>query len=136
MCYFLYGAVNREINERDYKNIIKNSKYHFVPGDIADVNSCVANCAENYRITSNHCDCESAVGGKDIYNEELKNWEELLLKLKTAQGIKYVLLSKNWWKETNTKQETIHIDDVDIASFLADIENNCLYQIYLYPKYY
>ncbi|MBR3778822.1 MAG: hypothetical protein IKL13_03740, partial [Clostridia bacterium] len=65
--------------------------------------------------------------------EELK---DLLLNLQNVRGIKYVLISKNWWKETNSKQETVHIQEMDILHFLANMEDNCLYKIELYKKYY
>ena len=55
--------------------------------------------------------------------------------LQNVRGIKYVLISKNWWKETNKKQETVHIRDIDVLHFLANIEENCLYKIELYKKY-
>lgn len=136
MCYFLYGAINREINSEDYDKILKNSNYCFNQGDIVDVNDCVENCKGSYRITLNHCDCDTSIGNKDKKGNDLEEFKELLLNLKSVRGIKYVLLSKNWWADTNTKQETVHIDDINILDFLANIEDNCLYKIELYQKYY
>lgn len=136
MCYFLYGAVNNGINDDDYKIAIKNSEYIFNCGDINDVNDCVENCGVEYRITTNHCDCDTAIGQKHTNKEELKSLEKLLLNLKKVRGIKYILISKNWVEETNNKQETVHIDDIDILHFFANAEDNCLYKIELYKKYY
>ncbi len=64
MCYFLYGAVNRGVNDSDFKAKTENSEFHFNLGDISDVNQCVKNCTADYRITRNHCDCNTAIGGK------------------------------------------------------------------------
>ncbi|MBE6903789.1 MAG: hypothetical protein E7480_04185 [Ruminococcaceae bacterium] len=136
MCYFLYGAVNNGINDDDYKKATKDAEYHFNCGDINSVNNCVENCGTGYRITLNHCDCDTAIGQKNTNKNQLKNLEELLLYIKKVRGIKHILISKNWWKETNNKQETVHIDDIDILSFLANMEDNCLYKIELYKKYY
>ena len=136
MCYFLYGAINDGFNSDDYNKAIKDSEYHFNTGNIKQVNTCVENCGNRYRITSNRCDCDTAVGGKQINRKGLKKLEEVLISLKSVRGIKYVLLSKNWWEENNNEQKTIHIDDVDVLRFLADVEDNCLYKIELYPKYY
>lgn len=136
MCYFLYGSVNKGVNDSDYKNTIKNHNFHFNFGDVSDVNLCVKNCTDDYRITNNHCDCHTAIGHKNTDEHELKELSSLLFNLKDVRGIKYVLLSKNWLKDTNKKQETLHIDDVDVVSLLANAEDNCLYKIELYKKYY
>ena len=66
----------------------------------------------------------------------MKSLEKLLINLKKVRGIKYILISKNWVKETNNKQEIVHIDDIDILHFLANAEDNCLYRIEMYKKYY
>ncbi len=136
MCYFLYGAVNKGVNESDFLNATKNFNYRFNTGDIRDVNLCVKNCTNDYRITGNHCDCHTAIGQKNTDEKELQELSSLLLKFKEVRGIKYALLSKNWWKDTNKKQETIHIDDIDVPSFLANIDDNCLYKFELYKKHY
>lgn len=136
MCYFLYGAVNDGINDSDFKAKTENFDFRFNTGDIKDVNLCVKNCTSDYRITRNHCDCHTAIGGKSVDEKELKDLSSLLLNLKDVRGIKYALLCKNWWKDTNKKQETVHIDDVNMEEFLANAEDNCLYKIELYRKYY
>ncbi len=135
MCYFLYGAVNDGINETDYEKATKNFSYHFKIGRKSDVNNCVKNCLKDYRITLNHCDCDSPIGSDDVNNKELKDIEQFLINLKSVRGIKHILISKNWIQEINTKEETIHIDDIDIKAFLANIEKNCLYKIEMYPRY-
>ena len=64
MCYFLYGAINDGINVDDYEKTIKDTEYHFRFGNITSVNECVASCDNSYRITLNHCDCDTAIGQK------------------------------------------------------------------------
>ncbi len=136
MCYFLYGAVNDGINADDYNKVIKNTGFYFRIGDTTAVNECVAGCDSSYRITRNHCDCHTAEGQKHTHKNELKELRELLLNLQNVRGIRYVLISKNWVNETNNKQETVHIQDIDVLCFFADMEDNCLYRIDLYKKYY
>jgi hypothetical protein len=136
MCYFLYGAINEGINKDDYEKIAKNTEYHFSFGDVESVNECVTNCDSSYRITLNHCDCDTAIGQKHTNKKELEELKDLLLNLQNVRGIKHILISKNWWEETNNKQETVHIQDIDILHFLANMEDNCLYKIELYKKYY
>ncbi len=135
MCYFLYGAVNNGVNKTDYEKAAKNFSYHFKAGTKDDVNNCVDNCLKDYRITLNHCDCDSPIGAKDVTKEEIKEIEELLISIKSVRGIKHIFISKNWINKSNTKEENVHIDDINIADFLANIEENCLYKIQMYPRY-
>ncbi|MBR2715329.1 MAG: hypothetical protein IKB73_03880 [Ruminococcus sp.] len=136
MCYFLYGAVNEGVNISDYNNAVMNSNFLFKIGTADDVNSFVKNCGTDYRITSEHCDCHTSIGCNDANNKELENYKELLLKFRTIRGIKYVLLSKNWWKNTNSKHKAVHIDDIDISNFLSNIKEDCLYKLELYPRFF
>ena len=136
MCYFLYGAINNGLNIADYEKIMKDTSYYFNVGSIKDVNKCVAERDRSYRITQSICDCENAIGQKKPDRKELEELKDLLLNLQKVRGIKHILISKNWWKETNTKVETVHIEDIDIINFLANIEDNCLYKVELYKKYY
>lgn len=136
MCYFLYGAINDGINAEDYKIATKNSMYHFNVGKNNDVNLSVKNNDALYRITSKHCDCDSPFGEKKTNKKELEDLQVLFLNLKSVRGIKHIYISKNWSGEVNEKEETFHIDNIDIMTFLANAEENCLYKIELYPKYY
>lgn len=136
MCYYLYGSVNDGINMSDYDKAIKNSKYRLNIGNKNDVNICVKNCGYEYRITSDMCDCDNPIGKGKVDKKALKDFVDVLLKLKDVRGIKYIFLSKNWVEETNEKVETVHINDIDVLPFLANIKENCLYKIELYKKYY
>lgn len=137
MCYFLYGAVNDGISIEQYNKVIQNSKYHFNIGNNQDVNSSIG--SSEYRITSCYCDCNTPIGEKLENNQnldDLKDFEKLLNKLRSVRGIKHIYLSKNWCLEANVKEETVHIDDIDPLSYLANIEENCLYKIQLYKWHY
>lgn len=136
MCYFLYGAINDGININDYEKIVQNSGYHFYIGSKDNVNMCVEKSTSEYRITQKHCDCDTPIGTRHPNKTGLAEFAQLLQSMKTIRGIKYVMISKNWYNETNKKEECIHIDNVDIIHFLANIEDNCLYKIELYKKYY
>lgn len=136
MCYYLYGSVNDGINMSDYEKAVENSKYHFNIGNKDAVNACVINCGHEYRITSDMCDCENPIGTKKVGKKDLKDFEEVLLNLRSVRGIKYIYLSKNWVEETNEEEETVHINDIEVLPFLANIKENCLYRIDLYRKYF
>ena len=50
------------------------------------------------------------------------------------RDIKCVYISKNWVGKINKMEEHYHIDDIDIAEFLSNIKDNCLYRIDLYVR--
>ena len=135
MCYILYGAVNKEINESDCKKIMKNSEYSFKLGTKHDLKEDINNLNYNYRVTLWQCDCDFPVGNHNADEKELKDLEKLLLDLKTARGVKCVYLARVWAGNKCKKEETVHIDDLDIPAFLANVEQECLYRIDLFERY-
>lgn len=135
MCYFLYGAVNRGVNDYDYGKALNSSEYRFAKGNSDDIIKSI-NIDESFRLTSGHCDCGCALSEKDPEKAEIKAFENLLFRFRDIRGIRYALLLKHWSAVTDIKQETVHIDDISLPRFLADMEENCLYKIELYPRYY
>ena len=43
-------------------------------------------------------------------------------------------MSINWVGRINKREEHYHIDDINLAEFLANIKENCLYRIDLYER--
>lgn len=37
MCYFLYGAINRGVNDYDYGKALNSSEYRFAKGNSDDI---------------------------------------------------------------------------------------------------
>ena len=136
MCYFLYGAINNGINISDYEEAVKDYEYDFKIGKPQDVNDCVEKCGGDYRITRGHCDCNTPLGDEDPDHIGIAEFHEMLLKLQQVRGIKHILLSKNWWEESNLTEKTTHINAVDMPAFLANMKDRCLYKIELYPWHY
>ena len=135
MCYFLYGGMNHGINVDDYGSIANKSSFFFHEGAASDINGCIQNCGDNYRITSNHCDCGTALGAHKTNADELQALSEYINQLRGVRGIKHIFLSKNWYKHRTESERTVHIDDIAIIPYLADIEDDCLYKIQLLIKY-
>jgi hypothetical protein len=135
MCYILYGAVNKEINESDREKILKNSKYCFLPGSKHDIKEDISNLNYRFRVTRGQCDCDFPVGKHNSEKKELKDLEKLLLELKTARNVKCAYLAHVWAGNKCKKEETVHIDDLDIPAFLANVEEECLYRIDLFERY-
>lgn len=135
MCYILYGAVNKEINNSDREKIMNNSQYTFKPGTKHDIKEDIINEKYEYRVTWWQCDCDFPVGLHDSEAKELKDLEKLLLELKKARGVKCIYLARVWAGEKCKKEQTVHIDDINVPAFLADIEEECLYRIDLFERY-
>lgn len=139
MCYFLRGAINDGINDSDYAEILRKSEYsqyHFKNGTEKDVNSSVEKGDFIYRITGGMCDCSTPLGAHHENKNGIREFADMLTSMQSIRNIKHVYLSLNWVGSKNTKKETVHIQDIDIPYFLANIEENCLYKIMLYKKYY
>lgn len=129
MCFFLYGAVNEGINQKDYEEISQGNFYHFHIGTKHDVKMAVLENDEDYRITEGCCDCGSAIGEKNPNHDEITELCNLLNDMRLIDNIKYVYMSKNWVGHINKREEHHHIDDINLAEFLANIKENCLYRI-------
>ena len=134
MCYFLYGAVNEGINQKDYEEVSQENYYHFNIGTKHNVKMAVLENADDFRITKGCCDCGTAIGGNDPNHEEIIGLCDLLNDMRLIDNIKYVYISKNWVGKINKREEHYHIDDINIAEFLANIKENCLYRIDLYER--
>ena len=135
MCYYAYSAVNPEINTADYEKLLRNSEYHFRPGTRHDIKMAVAEESEEYRLTRGCCDCDLPMCGGDAGAPELWELAECLKTLRKARGAKCVYLCKTWTGDRNKKEETVHIDDLDLPAFLAGMQTETLYRIDLYPRY-
>ena len=111
------------------------SRFHFTPGSKEQVNQSIADGNSLYRITEEYCDCQTALGAHRPDAAELAELSNQIYAMRKLRGIKHILLSKNWCKTPNSTQQTFHIDDLELVPFLADISENCLYQIDLYQRY-
>lgn len=135
MCYIAYSAVNPEINIADYEKLFRNSEYHFRPGTRHDIKMAVAEESENFRLTHLCCDCDLPLCKGDTRAPELLELATQLEKLRTVRGIKCVYLCKTWTGKRNKKEETVHIEDLNLPEFLAGMSKQTLYRIDLYPRF-
>ena len=129
MCYYLYGATDKSISRDDYETALQKSPYKFCIGTKHDVKMCVLNVSDEFRVTDWMCDCNFPVGRKNESAEPLIELASLINDLKNAKDSKCIYISKTWAGKRNKIERTIHINDVDIVSFLATMQLNCLYRI-------
>lgn len=140
MCYFLYGGINEGINIKDFKKI-QNDRFDFHVTTKDEFEKAVFKDNHEYRITYNMCDCDSPIGKgeKNLNSEELKYIKEMadyIYKLCDIRSIQYILISKSGDCDEIEGEETVHIQDIDLISYLANIEENRIYKIQLFKRYY
>ena len=51
MCYYLYGAVNKGIDQKDYEEVSRGNQFHFNMGTKHDVKMAVLENTPDFRIT-------------------------------------------------------------------------------------
>ena len=90
MCYFLHGAVNKGINEKDYLEVSEGNYYHFNIGSKHDVKTSVLEAPGDFRITNGCCDCDTALGAHDKNHEEITELCALLEDMRLIRDIKCV----------------------------------------------
>ena len=129
MCYILYGAIDKAIDYDDYESALKNSPYKFSIGTKHDVKMCIINDSYEYRVTDWVCDCDFPVGKNDESAEQLVELANLIYELKNAKNSKCIYMSKSWAGKRNKAEKTVRINDMDIVSFLANMDLECLYKI-------
>ena len=135
MCYFVYSAVNPEINSVDYEKMFRDSQFRFRPGTRHDIKMAVAEESGEFRLTDWCCDCDLPLCEGNAQAPELLELTEQMEKLRSVRGIKCVYLCKTWTGDRNKKEITVHIEDVDMPSFLAGMKTETLYRIDLFPRF-
>ncbi len=132
MCYILYGATDKSINPDDYKSALQKSPYNFSIGTKHDIKMCIVNASYEYRVTDWVCDCDFPVGKNDESEKPLVELAELINELKNARNSTSIYITKSWAGKKHKSEKCININDVDIVSFLANMELDCLYRIDLH----
>ncbi len=83
--------------------------------------------SDSYRVTNWCCDCNSDLGKKDSSAQQIKELEALFNDIKKVKGAGHIYLCKTWVGKRNKKEIKLKLDDIDIKSVLAELNENCLY---------
>ncbi|MBQ2445313.1 MAG: hypothetical protein II272_02615 [Oscillospiraceae bacterium] len=134
MCYILYGAADPAIHPGDHKKACQASEYAFPIGTKHDVKMAIVKDSGDYRVTQWICDCDFPTGKHDPTAKELLSLAKLIQALKEARNAKCLYLAKAWTGESCKTEERVHIKDLDLPTFLAELKERCLYRIDLYPS--
>ena len=133
MCYMLYGAMDPSVHPDDYKRASQGSDYTFPIGTKHDVKMAIQKASGEYRVTQWMCDCDFPVGKQDPTAKELRSLANLMTDLQAARNAKCLYLAKAWTGQGCKSEERVHIKDLDLPAFLANLQERCLYRIDLYP---
>ena len=136
MCYLLYGAINEDVSPQDYRRLTATARFSLRPGTKEELSRSIKRGGLEFRATSHLCDCDSPFGGGNADDEELSALSQLIHSLRSARNAKRVYLCRTWIGTQNTSEVRVHIDDVDLPSFLAFAKTDCLYQIDLYRRFW
>ena len=135
MCYYLYGSLYGNVPESEYESIQKKYEYKFARGTKHDIKNAVKASAEyvedDFRITDWICDCDSPVGKHDSNDPMILDLCNLITELSSLPGVKQINISKTWAGSRNKKETVLKLTDIDLAAFLADLQENCLYSLNL-----
>ncbi|MBQ8372616.1 MAG: hypothetical protein IJX38_06755 [Clostridia bacterium] len=129
MCYFLYGAVDSTTAVGDYTNCCADNPFKLSIGTKHEFKTCVINAGDEFRVTDWICDCDFPIGEGDEGAPDLADLATLITATRAAGCAKHIYLSKTWVNKRNKKEVRVHIDDIDLIHFLANMSVNWLYCI-------
>ena len=132
MCYFLYGSLYGDVSEAEYLNVKNKYGLKISLGTKHDVKNAVRATAEefvqdDYRITNWICDCDSPVGKHDPTDPMIIELSNLIKDLAALSGVKQIYICKTWTGKRNKKEIAVNLSDIDLAEYLADMQENVLY---------
>lgn len=127
MCYFIYGAVYGNVDQKEYQTIENKYEYKIHCGTKHDVKMSAQEVAADYRVTDWICDCESDLGKKDVTAQQVKEMAALFEEIKNVNGAKHIYLCKTWTGKRNKSEVKLKLNDIDVKSVLANFKENCLY---------
>lgn len=129
MCYIVYGGMDKAADDREYAQVSAKATYHFRLGSKHDIKMCVVNQSEDFRVTDRMCDCDFPIGNQDESAVELRELASLIHSLSKVKDAKCLYLCKTWSGRRNKRERAVKIEEINLISFLANMEMNCLYQI-------
>lgn len=131
MCWFLYGAANGDIDEKELDKINSAHRCRLTQGTKHELKTAVLSDNCDYRITAGFriCDCESEIGTHHTDAVEVIDFAALLNEICALPGAKTVSFCKTWVHERNKRECQLVCSQTDLRRLLADLEPRTLYTI-------
>ena len=129
MCWFLYGAVNGQVDENALAAVNARHECHIIKGTRHDLKMAILSDGWDYRLTSSYCDCSSDVGKHDPSAPLVKDLAALFVDVCALSGADTISLSHTWINTRNKHEKALKLSDVDWPQLLADLEPSTLYTV-------
>ena len=131
MCYYLYGSLYGEISDEKYATVQNKYSIKIPRGTKHDVKIAVKAAAEfvrdDFRITNWPCDCDSPVGKHNPNDPMITDLGNLISELSLIPGAKQINICKTWTGKQNKKEIKLRLEDTNLPTFLADMQENTMY---------
>ena len=131
MCWYLYGAVHGNINEKDLNAINQNHQCRLVSGTRHAVKMAIQEDNWDYRITKDYemCDCGSAIGGGDPDAAQVQDMAVLMDSISELPGVKDISFCLTWVLDRNKHESTLKRSETDFVQLLTNLKPRTLYTI-------
>lgn len=131
MCYYLYGSLYGEVSEVQYTTVQDKYSVQIPRGTKHDIKTAVKAAAEyvkdDFRITNWSCDCDSPVGKHNSNDPMIMELSGLIAELSCIPGAKQIYICKTWTGKQKKKEISLKLEDINLPTFLADMQENTLY---------
>ena len=133
MCWFVYGAVQGDMDEAAMGSVSERHECRLVCGTRHDVKMAALYVDGAFRVTRNVCDCDSAIGAHDPTADEVRDLAGLMREVGGLPGAKTISCCKTWAGERNKRERRLKLAEVELERFLADLEPGTLYTLSCAP---
>lgn len=127
MCYYIYGAVYGDVEKEEYLKPEGKYCYKLRCGTKHDVKLSVQENSDAYRVTDWYCDCDSDLGRNDPAAAQVKALGALFRDIQNTKGAARIYLCRTWNGKRNKREIRMKLDQIDIETALAELQENCLY---------
>ncbi len=131
MCDFLYGALNGQVDEAEYKKTHAGHEFKFSIGTRHNVKMAMVNENYEYRMSNWMCDCDTPLGRGNKDDEYIKDCAELIRELSGLEGANEIYFCKTGNNDRQKSEETLRLSEINLEELLANLKNKRLYTLKL-----
>ena len=131
MCWFIYGAVQGDVDDDSLNNINSRHECTLARGTRHDVKMAALSefVDERYHVTGNGCDCDSPIGAHNANDAMVQDLAHLLREVGELPGSETIHICKTWIGTRNKHEIKLKLSDTDLVKLAADFEPATLYTL-------
>ena len=131
MCWFIYGAVQGNIDDEDLNNINSRHVCRLAKGTRHDVKMAAQSevIVEKYHVTRKGCDCDSPIGEHNMNDDQVQDLAHLLCEVGELPGSDTISIYKTWIGTRNKREIKLKLSNTDLVKLAADFESSTLYTL-------